>query len=93
MRLRRTLVTAALGGTLALTAMASSAQAAPAAQPKYAAADTITKWAPTPPVYYSAYSTRAECENAGINGDIHGRWTWWSCSRALRGYELWVIYS
>ncbi|MEU1792268.1 hypothetical protein ABZ553_41615 [Streptomyces sparsogenes] len=92
MRLRSTLVTAALGGTLTLTAMAAPAQAAPAAQATSAVTSAITMWAPTPPVYYSTYSSKAACESAGINGDIHGRWSWWGCSKTLRGWELWVTY-
>lgn len=95
MRIRRTLVTAALGGTLALTAMAAPAQAAPAVHSTSAATDATAASddIPEPPDMIGVYSTRSECESVGVNGDIHGRWSWWVCSRTLRGYELWVVWN
>ncbi|MGW5447459.1 hypothetical protein [Streptomyces asiaticus] len=93
MRLRSALVTAVLGGTLALTAMAAPAQAAPAAPSTSTATRAAsTTWAPGHAKYYSTYSSQAACENAGVTGDIHGRWSSWSCTRTLRGWELWVVY-
>ncbi|MEU0811240.1 hypothetical protein [Streptomyces sp. NPDC005970] len=92
MRLRRTLVTAALGGTLALTAMATSAQASSVAPSTSASIGTSTTWAPGHAEYYSTYSSKAACENAGVTGDIHGRWSSWSCTKTLRGWDLWVTY-
>lgn len=92
MRLRSALVTAVLGGTLALTAMATSAQAAPATPSTSAATGASTTWAPGHAVYYSTYSSRAACENAGVTGDIHGRWASWSCTKTLQGWDLWVVY-